>query len=290
VGVKEAGHVIEDQEAKIDEAEIDLEKNVAVQRIKNSNHHPPHQINLRSKKSRMSQWRIKNQPMMWFQPKLNQKITAAKKSCQIPLLTSKKRPRKSPMTKKLQNRQKKNLVAHEADHEIVRDQDLVKGVLARKIQIKGNIGKGKVLRIPNHQSPEAVVEVVRGQGPGHVTEIQGAEVIQGIAEIVEIVQIPEIVADETAQPQENASEENVNRNVNENAKGNVNGNNGNENVSENEKENGNVRCENGNENEKGVNVKDVNKNAKNVSEGKGNVKKENGGTEKDVKGNEKNKL
>ena len=55
--------------------------------------------------------------------------------------------------------------------------------------ILGNIGKGKVLRIPNHQSPEAVVEVVRGQGPGHVTEIQGAEVIQGIAEIVEIVQV-----------------------------------------------------------------------------------------------------
>ena len=43
------------------------------------------------------------------------------------------------MTKKLQNRQKKNLVAHEADHEIVRDQDLVKGVLARKIQIKGSM-------------------------------------------------------------------------------------------------------------------------------------------------------
>ena len=43
------------------------------------------------------------------------------------------------MTKKLQNRQKKNLVAHEADHEIVQDQDLVKGVLARKIQIKGSM-------------------------------------------------------------------------------------------------------------------------------------------------------
>ena len=43
------------------------------------------------------------------------------------------------MTKKLQNRQKKNLVAHEADHEIFRDQDLVKGVLARKIQIKGSM-------------------------------------------------------------------------------------------------------------------------------------------------------
>ena len=87
----------------------------------------------------MSQWRIKNHPMMWFQPKLNQKITAAKKSCQIPLLTSKKRPRKSPMTKKLRNRQKKNLVAHGADHEIVRDQDLVKEVLAQKIQIKGSM-------------------------------------------------------------------------------------------------------------------------------------------------------
>ena len=46
VGVKEAGHVIEDQEAKIDEAEIDLEKDGAVQRIKNSNRHPPHQINV----------------------------------------------------------------------------------------------------------------------------------------------------------------------------------------------------------------------------------------------------
>ena len=46
MGVKEAGHVIEDQEAKIDEAEIDLEKNVVVQRIKNSNRHPPHQINV----------------------------------------------------------------------------------------------------------------------------------------------------------------------------------------------------------------------------------------------------
>ena len=43
------------------------------------------------------------------------------------------------MTKKLRNRQKKNLVAHEADHEIVRDQDLVKEVLARKIQIKGSM-------------------------------------------------------------------------------------------------------------------------------------------------------
>merc|ERR1711936_681294 len=104
------------------------------------------------------------------------------------------------------------------------------------------IGKGKALRNPNHQSPEVVVEVVRGQGPGHVTEIQDEEAIQGI---VEIVQIPEIVADETAQPQENASEENVNRNGNENEKG-----------------NGNVRCENGNENEKDVNVKDVNKNVK----------------------------
>ena len=46
VGVKEAGHVTEDQGAKIDEAEIDLEKNVVVQRIKNSNRHPPHQINV----------------------------------------------------------------------------------------------------------------------------------------------------------------------------------------------------------------------------------------------------
>ena len=56
--------------------------------------------------------------------------------------------------------------------------------------IEGNIGKGKALRNPNHQSPEVVVEVVRGQGPGHVTEIQDEEVIQGIVEIVQVRNYP----------------------------------------------------------------------------------------------------
>ena len=64
------------------------------------------------------------------------------------------------------------------------------GVRAPKIQIKGNIAKGKILQIPNQsqQGLEAAAEDAPGQGPGHETEIQGAEVIQEIV-IVETVQV-----------------------------------------------------------------------------------------------------
>lgn len=157
------------------------------------------------------------------------------------------------------NRRSKNLAARETDHEIVQHQNLVNEARALKIQIKGNIANGKILQILNKsmQGLEAVAEDARGQGLGHVIEIQGAEVIQEIV-IVETVQVPEIVADETAQAQGIARDGNVSEKGNLNENGNVrnvneNGSSVNENGKENVSESGNE-----NANVKNVSVRGVN--------------------------------
>jgi len=186
-------------------------------------------------------------------------------------------------TMKHRRKSKNQVVALDIDRRKVsdRDQNLVKGVQAEKIRIRGSIVKERTHRPILNQhlhNLEVVTEVeVELRGQDHVQEM--LTVIQDVDNILEIVKeetaqvlgIGDVVI---VQVQEIVNGGNVNENANVSA-----------NVSElNGNENANVSV---NANVKGVIVKGVSKSVRNEKEEIENARKENGVIEKDVNVNAK---